>query len=677
MPATPKRDNWPSPTGMKQVLASLQFSKHAAEQIQQAGLNWSPSRLIGAMGLMAIAGLGLGSLAPFLMNRPLTAIVLALVFGGIPYFIVRHKRSKRLATIEEQFPETLDFLARSMRAGYAFSVSLEMIHREFDEPVSSEFRRTFDEHNLGLPLDLALLGLAKRIPLPDVHFFVTAVLLQKRTGGNLAEILQGLHALDRERSRLRSRLRTAIARGRLWSALLAWVPFGVGVITYLLNPEEITFLLNTRMGRSMLVLAACMTLAGRYAASRALKPGYLIVPFVILLLTVFMLHGLLTSGTAPFGSLIDEVVLRTLGRVLLIGALVAGIILAGHRLVGRIWSTSGGFRHAFIGSLAAALFAIFCFAVVTRVVEVERRLNFGAVQLPLAALCFIILLFGLIAHLFRRNRVLAQLGGPVILEARSRPELEPAVVKFLRMIGNRLGIVPAELARTSSRLIQAGFRKPDALFVFYGVKVVLALALPALGALPAIGSRTAPFYIGLAVIALAIAGFFLPHAYLRLLSLRRQSRIRHALPDLRDFLVIALESGLGMDQAVDKASHEFKRIYPEMSDEFALVVFEMRAGKRRSEALRNLAARTAVDDVRRLVAVLIQADRFGTSVAKALRSHSSEMRSRAINIAEDTIDLIDVRLAIALVCFLLTLVVITQPHALALRLTEVFNWLGK
>jgi Flp pilus assembly protein TadB len=113
------------------------------------------------------------------------------------------KRKARLHRFEELFPDALEFVSRSMRAGHAFSVSLEMIHREFQEPVAGEFRRTFEEHNLGLPIEIALQKLAKRVPSLDVHFFVSAVLLQKRTGGNLAEILDKLAYVIRERFKLR------------------------------------------------------------------------------------------------------------------------------------------------------------------------------------------------------------------------------------------------------------------------------------------------------------------------------------------------------------------------------------------------------------------------------------------------------------------------------------------
>ena len=125
------------------------------------------------------------------------------------------KRKARMRRFEELFPDSLEFVSRSMRAGHAFSVSLEMIHREFQEPLAGEFRRTFEEHNLGLPLDVALQKLAKRVPSLDVHFFVSAVLLQKRTGGNLAEILDKLAYVIRERFKLRGRIRAISAHGRM------------------------------------------------------------------------------------------------------------------------------------------------------------------------------------------------------------------------------------------------------------------------------------------------------------------------------------------------------------------------------------------------------------------------------------------------------------------------------
>src|ERR1700682_3713468 len=211
-------------TGFKAILRSFQFSRHAQVQLQQAGLNWSSTRLLAAMGLATIPGLGLGSLLPFLMNGPTTAIVLGLVCGISPYLIVRRKRTKRLEKFEEQFPEALDFLSRSMRAGHAFTISLEMLGDDLADPLGQEFRTLFNEQNLGAPIDLALRNFTERVPLLDARFFTSSVLLQKQTGGNLSEILTRLAWVIRERFRLKGQVKAASAHGRLTATILILLP---------------------------------------------------------------------------------------------------------------------------------------------------------------------------------------------------------------------------------------------------------------------------------------------------------------------------------------------------------------------------------------------------------------------------------------------------------------------
>ena len=162
--------------------------------LEQAGLRWKPAKVVHTSLGLFLGGFFAARLL-FAVPYVWMQVGIGLVLGSIPTMYVLRCRHSRLHKFEELFPEGLEFVARSMRAGHAFSVSLEMIHREFQEPLAGEFRRTFDEHNLGLPLDQALLKLSKRVPLLDVHFFVSAVLLQKRTGGNLAEILEE-HAVE-------------------------------------------------------------------------------------------------------------------------------------------------------------------------------------------------------------------------------------------------------------------------------------------------------------------------------------------------------------------------------------------------------------------------------------------------------------------------------------------------
>ena len=212
------------PTGLQHVLSTMHFSKHAADMIQQAGLTWSAQRLILAMALMTVPGMGIGMMMPFLFNAPTTALGLGLLFGSMPYLVVRSKRKKRLNTLEEQFPEALDFLARSMRAGHAFAISLEMLGEEMVDPLGQEFRALFNEQNLGAPIDIALGNFSSRVPLLDVRFFTSSVMLQKQTGGNLSEILSRLAYVIRERFRLKGQVKAASAHGRMTATILTMLP---------------------------------------------------------------------------------------------------------------------------------------------------------------------------------------------------------------------------------------------------------------------------------------------------------------------------------------------------------------------------------------------------------------------------------------------------------------------
>jgi len=212
------------PTGLSQIIASLHFSKHAQEQITQAGLTWSSNRLLVMMGVMAAVGLFLGLTMPFSLSGPTAGILLAASLGSLPYVYVRRTRTKRLDLLEEQFPEALDFMARSMRAGHAFTISLEMIGEEVRDPLGQEFRALFNEQNLGAPLESALANFNMRVPLLDVRFFTSSVMLQKQTGGNLSEILQRLAYVIRERFKLKGQVKALSAHGRLTAGILTVLP---------------------------------------------------------------------------------------------------------------------------------------------------------------------------------------------------------------------------------------------------------------------------------------------------------------------------------------------------------------------------------------------------------------------------------------------------------------------
>ena len=235
------------------ILAKFNVDQWLRDLIEQAGVNWTSGQVcLASLLLLLVTFNFIWYLAP--VGKPF-AIILAPAAATLPFLVLRRKRTKRIEAFEALFPDALQFIARAMRAGHAFSVSLELLHKEFAEPLGSEFRRAFEEQNLGLPIDVALEKLSKRVPLMDVSFFVAAVLLQKRTGGNLAEILEKLASLIRERFKLRGQIRTISAHGRLSSMVLTGIPTVVGVLMHFVNPEHMRFFMDEEAGQWMAGLA--------------------------------------------------------------------------------------------------------------------------------------------------------------------------------------------------------------------------------------------------------------------------------------------------------------------------------------------------------------------------------------------------------------------------------------
>jgi tight adherence protein B len=253
-----------APSGFKALLASLHFTRRAQEQIQQAGMTWSSTRLLATMAVTGMLGMFLGTLLPFLVNAPITAVVVGLACSTLPYLYVRHKRQKRLDTLEEQFPEALDFLSRSMRAGHAFSISLEMVGEEIADPLGQEFRALFNEQNLGAPLDVALRNFGLRVPLLDVRFFTSSVLLQKQTGGNLSEILTRLAYVIRERFRLKGQVKAASAHGRLTATILTLLPVGTMLGLLVVAPGYLQSMAADSDGKWMIGGAIGAQILGNY-----------------------------------------------------------------------------------------------------------------------------------------------------------------------------------------------------------------------------------------------------------------------------------------------------------------------------------------------------------------------------------------------------------------------------
>ena len=227
-------------------------------------------------------------------------------------------------------------------------------------------------------------------------------------------------------------------------------------------------------------------------------------------------------------------------------------------------------------------------------------------------------------------------------------------------LGSVLPTSAKDMSLTGRKLVRAGFRGPGALKTFYGSKLFLGALLPVLTLL--VGPRLGlPDDNRMLAAALALAaGFLGPNQFLGMRTRRRQRQIRRALPNALDLMVVCVESGLGLDQAIMQTAKELRRAHPEISQEFAQVNFELKAGKRRVEALRNLAERCSVDELKKLVAVLVQADRFGTGIAQTLRSHSDYMRVQARQVAEEKASKLGVKLVFPIFfCILPSLFVVT------------------
>jgi tight adherence protein B len=244
---------------LHRMLLKWKWSDKLRNFIGQAGMKVKPGRLILLSAILAVAAFLIGTRA---MSNSLLGLLFVPVGGLIPIGVIAFKRRGRLKAFEKIFPEAIDLLGRAVRAGHSFSTGLEMITTELPEPVAGEFRTTFEEQNFGLPLRDALLNLSERIPLIDVRFFVTAVLIQKDTGGNLAEILDNLAHVVRERFRILGEVRIKTAQGRLTAAILISLPPIMGVILRFMNPSYMKPLFEDPIGPWIIALAAFLQVVG-------------------------------------------------------------------------------------------------------------------------------------------------------------------------------------------------------------------------------------------------------------------------------------------------------------------------------------------------------------------------------------------------------------------------------
>ena len=244
---------------LDRLLSGSGPGRRVARLIEQSGVRLAPSSL-ALMTIVAAAGAGL---ATFLyVPLRIAPLVAACVAGMAPFAWLLYKRSQRLKRFEEQFPEALDLLSRAIRAGHALQTALGMAADELPDPVGPEFKKTFDQQNFGLPLRDVLNEMAARIGSLDVRFFVTAVLIQRDTGGNLSEILENLAHVVRERFKIRRQVRVHTAHGRFTGYVLLALPAALAVALSVINPEHMQLLFRERMGQMMLMGAVVMQTVG-------------------------------------------------------------------------------------------------------------------------------------------------------------------------------------------------------------------------------------------------------------------------------------------------------------------------------------------------------------------------------------------------------------------------------
>jgi tight adherence protein B len=227
--------------------------------IYQAGLTVRPAKILLLSGVL---GLGTYVILGFIYGQPILCLFVGLAVAACPLAMVAYIRKRRLRSFEEHFPEALDLLGRAVRAGHAFTTGLELIATETTAPISTEFRITFEEQNLGLPLRDSLLNLTERVPLVDVRLFVTALLIQKETGGNLAEIMDELARVIRERFQIYREVNIKTAQGRLTAVILILMPLIMMAVLGVVNPKYIGVLFDDPAGRLMLLSAAGLQLFG-------------------------------------------------------------------------------------------------------------------------------------------------------------------------------------------------------------------------------------------------------------------------------------------------------------------------------------------------------------------------------------------------------------------------------
>ncbi len=253
----------------------LQGSRRIAVPLQrlilQAGLSIRPGALLLSCVLAGLVAFALGTAFTSGVLMPLVA---AVIVGALPLAYVRQLARRRMAKFEEQFPEAIDLLARSLRAGHALTTALQLAAEEMPEPVGAEFQLLFDRQNYGMSLPDAMREFGERIPLLDARFFVTAVLIQRETGGNLSGVLDNLANVIRERFKVKRQVRVLTAHGRITGWVLGMLPPVVGALLFLISPDLMSPMITDPIGRLMLATGFGLQVTGVLIIRRIINVEY-------------------------------------------------------------------------------------------------------------------------------------------------------------------------------------------------------------------------------------------------------------------------------------------------------------------------------------------------------------------------------------------------------------------
>lgn len=250
------------------ILAKLNVAVQIDKRLKQANMEMK----VGTFVLLSCLMFGVVLVAGSLLHWPfLIAVFVGAFCFMIPTFVVNVKRNLRLKKFIQYFPDALEMFARSLRAGHSFTGAIQLVGQEMPDPIGPEFQTVFDEQNLGIPLRHALIGMTNRIDILDVKFFVTAILIQRETGGNLAEIIDKIGYVIRERFRIQGQLKIHTAQARLTGIVLAFLPLGVAFMLFLVSPGYMKPLWEEPAGRSMILAAVIMQFTGMLVIRKIIR----------------------------------------------------------------------------------------------------------------------------------------------------------------------------------------------------------------------------------------------------------------------------------------------------------------------------------------------------------------------------------------------------------------------